>query len=70
MLSYPSPMAKDAVERKHDFEEEHPDVEFAVEPGYWHRATYVDPKTGETETTQGFMWLGDLLNHLQRKFGG
>jgi hypothetical protein len=60
----------DAVERKIAFAKDHPEVTFSVEPGLLHRAEWTDPETGQRESTPGYVWLGQLMDHLARKFGG
>lgn len=58
----------DAVERKIAFVKEHPEVRFSVEPFLCHRATWTDPETGDEESASA-VWLGQLIDRLERKFG-
>jgi hypothetical protein len=59
----------DAVERKIAFAHDHPEVKFSVEPGLIHRAQWTDPETGQEESASA-VWLGQLMDRLERKFGG
>ena len=34
-----------------------------------HHAEWTDPETGEAESAS-YVWLGQLMDHLARKFGG